>query len=88
MIERPGGSTDGIETLLERFPDAVGSGAVVAVDGPRVDFSASELRRTLATGQSVRYQIPDAVADYIKRQGTNCILTTYASPPGLAVIPT
>ena len=44
----------------ERFPDAVASGAVVPVAGPRVDFSATELRRILAAGQSVRYQVPDA----------------------------
>ena len=67
VIERPGGPDDGVAALAERFPDAVASGAVVTVAGPRVDFSASELRRILAEGQSVRYQVPDAVAEYIKR---------------------
>ena len=67
VIERPGGPADGIATLSDRFPLQVESGAVVAVAGPRVDFSASELRRILAAGQSVRYQVPDAVSDYIKR---------------------
>ena len=66
VIERPGGPVDGIGTLSERFPDAVASGAVVPVAGPRVDFSASELRRILAAGQSVRYQVPDQVVEYIK----------------------
>ena len=66
VIERPGGPADGIEVQAERFPDAVASGAVVPVAGPRVDFSATELRRILAAGQSVRYQVPDAVAEYIK----------------------
>lgn len=65
VIERPGGPAQGINTLEDRFPEAVTSGAVVSVAGPRVDFSASELRRVLAAGQSTRYQIPDAVADYI-----------------------
>ncbi len=69
VIERPGGPDDGVAALAERFPDAVASGAVVSVAGPRVDFSASELRRILAEGQSVRYQVPDAVAEYIKRHG-------------------
>ena len=68
MIERPGGPADGIQVLAERFPDAVASGAVLSVPGPRVDFSASELRRILAAGQSVRYQIPDSVAEYIRDQ--------------------
>ena len=65
VIERPGGPEDGVDALRERFPYALASGAVVSVAGPRVDFSASELRRVLAAGQSARYQIPDAVATYI-----------------------
>ena len=67
VIERPGGPDGGVVALSERFPDAVASGAVASVAGPRVDFSASELRRILAEGRSVRYQVPDAVAEYIKR---------------------
>ena len=55
----------GIQVLAERFPAAVESGAVLSVAGPRVDFSASDIRRILASGQSVRYQVPDAVAEYI-----------------------
>ena len=69
VIERPGGPADGIGALSERFPDEVAAGAVVSVAGPRVDFSASELRRILAAGQSTRYQIPDAVAAYIAELG-------------------
>ena len=65
VIERPGGPEDGIAALRERFSDALDAGAVVSVAGPRVDFSASELRRVLAAGQSTRYQIPDGVAEYI-----------------------
>ena len=67
VIERPGGPVDGMAALAERFPAAVESGAVLPVDGPRVDFSASELRRILAVRQSVRYQLPDVVARYIER---------------------
>ena len=65
VIERPGGPEGGIAALRSRFPEALDSGAVVSVAGPRVDFSASELRRVLAAGLSTRYQIPDAVAEYI-----------------------
>ena len=67
VIERPGGPVDGMAALAEKFPDAAASGEVISVAGPRVDFSASELRRILAEGQSVRYQVPDAVAEYIKQ---------------------
>ena len=69
VIERPGGPEDGIATLRADFPDALDAGAVVSVAGPRVDFSASELRRVLAAGQSTRYQIPDGVAQYIAEHG-------------------
>ena len=69
VIERPGGPADGMAILGKRFPDAVESGAVVSVTGPRVDFSASELRRILSAGQSVRYQAPDPVAEYIRQHG-------------------
>ena len=69
VIERPGGPANGIGALAERFPDGVASGAVVSVAGPRVDFSASELRRILAAGLSTRYQIPDTVAEYIAEHG-------------------
>ena len=72
VIERPGGPADGVTALAERFPDAVASGAVTSVAGPRVDFSASELRRILAAGQSGRYRIPDAVAEYISRHNLYC----------------
>ena len=69
VIERPGGPAEGIAALRENFPDALDAGAVVSVAGPRVDFSASELRRVLAAGQSTRYQMPDAVAEYIAEHG-------------------
>lgn len=65
IIERPGGPPDSVATLRERFPTAAAKGAVVSLAGPRVDFSASELRRILAAGQSARYQTPDPVARYI-----------------------
>ena len=69
VIERPGGPEQGIAALRENFADALDAGAVVSVAGPRVDFSASELRRVLAAGQSTRYQISDAVAQYIAEHG-------------------
>ena len=69
VIERPGGPEEGIAALRGKFSDALDAGAVVSVAGPRVDFSASELRRVLAAGQSTRYQIPDVVAEYIAEHG-------------------
>ena len=69
VIERPGGPANPIELMAGLYPDAVARGGIVLVPGPAVDISASELRRLLASGDGARYLIPDAVADYIRRQG-------------------
>jgi len=38
-------------------------------DMPRIDVSSSMIRRYVAGGRPVRYLVPDAVADYISREG-------------------
>lgn len=38
---------------------------VTVLDGPRIRLSATEIRRRAGRGLSVRYLVPDAVADYI-----------------------
>ena len=65
----PAGRPTALPLLRERFPRAVAAGAAVPVPGPQVDFSASELRRLLATGRSTRYRIPEPVAAYIAEHG-------------------
>ena len=69
VVERPGGPVDPLALLAERYPGAVAAGAVVSVPGPQAKISALELRGRLAAGLSARYQIPDAVADYIRSYG-------------------
>lgn len=39
------------------------------VEMPRLDISATDLRRRAAAGESLRYLVPDAVAAYIEEQG-------------------
>lgn len=39
-----------------------------AVQMPRIELSSSELRRRVAAGQNIRFQLPAAVADYIGDQ--------------------
>jgi len=36
---------------------------------PAIEVSASEIRARCAAGRSIRYLVPDAVADYIERNG-------------------
>jgi nicotinate-nucleotide adenylyltransferase len=38
-------------------------------DMPRLDVSSSLIRRLVAAGRPIRYLVPDAVADYIAREG-------------------
>lgn len=66
VIERPDGPEEPLELLAAQYPAAVAAGAVVSLRGPQVSISASELRRQLAAGHAARYQIPDAVIDYIR----------------------
>jgi nicotinate-nucleotide adenylyltransferase len=38
-------------------------------DMPRMDVSSSDIRRRVAAGRTIRYLVPDAVADHIARRG-------------------
>ena len=60
VLDRPG--AEGPPTLLP-------SARVVRVSGPGLFLSASEVRRRVREGLSVRYLLPDAVAAYIVSHG-------------------
>jgi nicotinate-nucleotide adenylyltransferase len=55
---------DVAERLRARFPDAA---PPVFFDMPRLDISSSQIRRRVAEGRSIRYLVPDPVAEHIAR---------------------
>ena len=53
-----------MEGFVGRYPQAAGKVELLSM--PLVDISGTELRRRAAAGESLRYQVPDAVAEYIE----------------------
>lgn len=51
--------------VAEHFPGR--EHRVLFLDGPNLGHSASQIRQLAADGRSVRYMVPDAVAQYISR---------------------
>ena len=67
---RPGWEVPDLSALTRRLrPDQVEKLRAGILQTPRIDISASEIRRRIAVGLSIRYLVPDAVADYIAANG-------------------
>ena len=60
VLDRPG---------AEAAPSPLPSARVVRVSGPGLFLSASEVRRRVREGLSIRYLLPDTVAAYIAAHG-------------------
>jgi nicotinate-nucleotide adenylyltransferase len=65
VVERPGFASSG---ALPKAPFARARG-VRRVDGIGLPLSASAIRERAKAGASVRFLVPDAVADYIAERG-------------------
>jgi nicotinate-nucleotide adenylyltransferase len=52
------------------YPDlvAIAPGRVVWLTMPAISVSASDIRRRVAAGMSIRYRVPPAVEDYIREK--------------------
>jgi len=69
IVVRPGTTLD-IHALEKDVPGIAARSITVA--GPRLDIASSMLRQRIAEGRPVRYQIPDAVLEYIVQQKLYC----------------
>jgi nicotinate-nucleotide adenylyltransferase len=63
VVRRPGVSVD--MAALEAQIPALGA-SVDLIDAPLVEVSATDVRRRVATGQSIRYRVIEAVREYIE----------------------
>jgi nicotinate-nucleotide adenylyltransferase len=66
VVARPGEATGNGAPLRAPYPGARG---VASVSGPGLPISSTEIRQRVREGRSVRYLVPDAVADYIAKRG-------------------
>ncbi|UUY02968.1 nicotinate-nucleotide adenylyltransferase [Svornostia abyssi] len=59
------------QDILDRLGATLGdvAGRIDFFEMPRLDLSSSEIRRRITDGRTVRYLVPDAVADRISARG-------------------
>ena len=65
-IGRPGHTQADLRKLGRSVPGA--AKRIMFINVPQIDISASEIRKRVARRFSIRYLVPDAVADYIARR--------------------
>jgi nicotinate-nucleotide adenylyltransferase len=53
----------------ETVPDLAGAPRAEIVAGPGLPISSTDIRQRVAAGCSIRYLVPDGVADYIAKRG-------------------
>ena len=66
-VPRPGVTLPDLHSLEVLVPGITNS--VILLKAPRVDISASEIRRRVAQGLPISHLVPEPVADYIREQG-------------------
>ncbi len=65
-VVRPGYELDW-SPLEQAIPEA--REAVTLLETPEIGISSTEVRQRVAAGRSIRYWVPDLVAEYIQQQG-------------------
>ncbi len=67
IIARPGWQIDW-QTLPQQFRHLQDN----VISAPLIDITASDIRRRIAAGKSIRYLTPDAVCEYIQTHSLYC----------------
>jgi len=68
IVDRSGKLPTVKEYLRERFPDLNPEDLSFA-EVRRIDISASEIRKRVREGKSIRYMVPERVEEYIREKG-------------------
>jgi nicotinate-nucleotide adenylyltransferase len=66
-VPRPGYPLPDISALESVIPGL--TARLIVMDEPQIDISASEIRKRVAQGLSIRHLVPAAVDDYIRQNG-------------------
>lgn len=66
-MRRPGCTHLDLACVDEEIPDA--SRSIRIIEVPQIAISASEIRRRVAEGMPIRYQVPGVVEEYIRQNG-------------------
>jgi nicotinate-nucleotide adenylyltransferase len=64
---RPGNDLPDVTSLRQRF--GAGARRIHLLEGPSLDVSATEIRRRVAAGRTIRYLVPQAVEELILEKG-------------------
>ena len=67
IVQRPGSPEFDLDRMVNQFPGAAGRLSVLSM--PLMGISGTEIRRRAESGISLRYHLPDAVAEYIENHG-------------------
>lgn len=62
-VQRPGNDEVDLTSLEAAIPGA--SGHIMIANAPQIDISATDIRRRVSQGLSIRYLVPEAVERYV-----------------------